>query len=378
MSEILTAPGLVEIHNHLRGPGTNKSEDIASGTYAAQQGGYVAVWDMPNNPGRKTLTVGRYKEKVSIADDEAYTTVGFHAGFDPQESHPDEFRELMGVTDSVKWYMGDTTGNSRKYGANDYRTSAQITKEENPQAVIFLHAHPETLDETLYMTTQEFGLSTHVCHVKAENLYVIEKYRRLGGARLTTEVTPHHILMDEHERVRRGWLVGMMPPLESVYDIERLLWGLNTGEIDAVATDHAPHPKENKLKAEVNNPMGETGEDCDTCYGIPSSEFAFPLMRNLVRKGLLSEERLIDAFTVAPARIMGVTHHSDTTVQFTDEVFEIEETDIKSACGHSPYVGSYAVGRLVSLKIKGQEYVQGHDTPQPVKAIGPLRRGAII
>lgn len=376
-------PGLIEVHTHLRQPSSIESaETIESGSLAHMLGGYVAIGDMPNNLGRKTLTADRYREKVKIAKQKAYTYTFFHAGFDPDESNVGEFGKLMRLTDSAKYYQGDTTGNSKKYGAAEYREATHMARAVNPNALIMLHAHPDTLDETLHMITQEVGLSAHVCHVMVENLPVIKKYRD-QGATVTAGVTPHHILMSEFETLRMGWFARMMPPLRSAEDAGRLLHGLKTGEIDCVETDHAPHPPENKMTAEIANPAGlvrdEHGNNCQTCFGVPGGEFAFPIMRNLVRKELIEIDRLVDAFSTAPARIMGYRIHPRTRTFFTDEVYQITEADIRSKSGMSPYVGSVAVGRLADVKISGHSLYKDR-TPRPVRPTygAGLRRGSTI
>lgn len=375
-------PGLIELHSHWREPSIREEvENFEKGTEALMLGGYVAGYDMPNNPGFKTITLGRYQQKVRLARRILYTHLGIHAGFDPQESTVGEFAELMYEADSAKFYMGDTFGNSRIYGAADYREATRVIKEVNPKAVTFLHAHPETLDETLHMITREFNLAAHVCHVKVENLPLIHKYKKLG-ATVTSGVTPHHILMSEHDTLRMGWMARMMPPLEAAPDAKRLLRGLADGEIEVVENDHAPHPKPNKFEAEIENPLGlskdEHGNDCATCNGVPGNEFSFPIMRNMVRKNLISMERLVDAYTYAPAKIMGLKHHPKTKTYFNDEVFEITEKDIKSLCGMSPYVGSIAVGRLVNVIIKGVPRILPNGKLRPMTHPLILRRGSII
>ena len=344
---------------HLREPGDSKSETIASGTRAAAAGGYQAVFDMPNNPGRPTWSDDRLREKQAIAKRSSRLAIGFYAGVDLANPDIDQLPRMINQAAGLKLYMGHTTGNTTEHNLETARPviDAWVSEARKRQlhAPILLHALGGVGFETAkYIAEQEHFV--HWCHVAtAEEAEQATWLTRQHGQHFTAGVTPHHLTMTHiNADFQQGWRgARMQPPLGREVDHDALLDAYNRGDIQILETDHAPHTAADKSKAERENPEGNTDPDCTTCFGVSGIEFVLPVMTTLVRRKKIEMERLTDSLHAQPKRMLGLSENMlrENTILRWD-AHTIGEDDIKGASKNTPYIGwegSARVARAANL-----------------------------
>ncbi|MBI2589355.1 dihydroorotase family protein [Candidatus Saccharibacteria bacterium] len=359
--QIITVPGAVDLHVHLREPSTNKAETISSGTKAALLGGFVAICDMPNNPGSPTWTLDRLQAKQKIIEEKAYIPVATYAGSQPESDNIDELEKMAVSAIGLKLYGGTTTGNDKDYSPADFLTILKKWKQVAPNKPIMLHSGKDNLEEFIKLIVANSGQRLHVCHVNSpDDVHIISKYKK-HSLPITCGVCPHHLFMASHDVKSRGWFARMKPPLISQDKAEELLEMLASGQIDIVETDHAPHSIESKMATGEENPEGIDNPSHKTCYGVPGLEFALPLLFYQMRQGRLTLERIIDATSTKPAKIIGlkISGRTKVTWQLKDYRINNEKTQTLSGSGWTPYLGMLASGKVKEVTIGGKTLVRG-------------------
>lgn len=361
--EQIEIPSPIDVHTHLREPGGEHKETIASGTLAALYGGYQAVFDMPNNPGVPTWSTVRLLEKEDIAVTTSNTDIGFYAGVDLENPDIDQLRHLACRAAGLKLYMGHTTGNTKEHDLDVARPAidtwieaARLVGRVTP---ILLHAREEVgLETATYIAEKHFPV--HWCHVStASEVDHVGTLNKRYTPYFTAGVTPHHLLMTSRDTTKYGWNGGrMMPPLGDHVDADKLLWAFNREDLHILETDHAPHTKEEKLKAEGENPNGDDDPDCTTCFGISGIEHVLPVMTSLVQRDDIEMERLVDSLYYQPARMLRLQtdpSRSVTTIEVNPRV--IAENDRRSKSSNNPYVGWTAWGKVLGVEVDGKVWL---------------------
>lgn len=367
--EQLWIPAPVDVHVHLREPGGEQSETIASGTLAAEDGGYQLVCDMPNNPnGNETVSAHRVLQKKRIAENDSFTDIGFFSGVDFDNPDMGEISAIAPLTIGPKYYMGFTTGNATERTLDDVRdyTDAYITETQSQGRwqPISLHAHGEVGYETArYIAMQ--GNPVRWCHVSsAEEVKYAEQLQKDFPGLFWAEVTPHHLTMTDRDAdLKYGWNGGrMQPPLAEGPDADALLYAYNKGTLAILATDHAPHPAAKKLAAELENPTGVNEPDETTCFGVSGIEFVLPVMFSLVARNMITTDRLIDSLHTQPLNMLGMPRrHPARSAQTQIEVgpYVIGEDDLRGKSRNTPYINWTAWARVLAMKKHGQMYQVG-------------------
>jgi dihydroorotase len=314
----LVLPGFIDVHTHLRDFELSYKEDFLSGTAAAVAGGFTLVLDMPNNK-PPTTTPEVLKARIQKAEGRLYCDVGFYA----TPRSPDRVRDLANSgCVAIKIYMTRSL-NGERYStekeiydlvketsslgimlsvhAEDLRMIRKVSNSPSPN----LHArfHPIKAEENaIDMVIDAAGKShgrIHICHVSTlEGLSKIRRAKK-SGIDVTCEATPHHANLTKEVFEKFGKIAIVEPPLRSKKHTEVILRGISNGDIDILATDHAPHTLEEKERA---NP------------GFPGLEIALPVFFTLVRDGLLPLDRVIDAFTIKPAKRFSLNHTKEVDV----------------------------------------------------------------
>lgn len=359
--EIITIPSPIDVHVHLREPGGEDQETIESGTRAAKQGGCQVVVDMPNNPnGHQTHSEAKLDEKIEIGDRDSLTRIGFYGGADLENPAFDEFPGMIAKAAGLKLYQGETTGNKKDYDLDmarpvidAYMNLARVTGIRSP---ILLHARNEIGAETAEYIARN-NHPVHWCHIASETevkaaRQLTKKYPEV----YTGGVTPHHLTMTYLNADRQqGWNgARMMPELGKESDAEALLDAYSKGEIQILETDHAPHTKEAKLKAEAENPEGKTGPDCTTCFGVSGIEFVLPVMFSLIQRNEITLERLIDSLYYQPIKMLGLregrpSDRARTTLEINPRI--LEEKDAVGRSRNHPYVGWTGWAKVLNVDI---------------------------
>lgn len=337
-------PGAIDLHVHLREPGNNTAETIESGTRAALLGGFVMVADMPNNPGARVHSLEPLVTKHAIAEDTAWIPTGFYAGAQPESYEPGNLTAMAPHAIGLKLYGDPTTGNDKTYEASEFREIVEEWHAAAPDKPIMFHAGRGNLEDMLGLVTQDNDHPMHICHVNDVHQIRLANEAKARGGQVTTGVTPHHLLKTSHDRLTQGVFAEMMPELVHQTETERLMELLSSGQIDVIETDFAPHSLGDKYEAEHSG---------GKCFGVPGIEHVLPLMFYQMRKGRISEQRLLDATFVRPANILGVRTDATTEVWWNDDdgAYRIGEDDVRAQCGWTPYMGMLAIGKVDYVRI---------------------------
>ncbi len=360
MDDVITIPGFVDLHVHLREPGTNTSETIANGSRAALLGGFAKICDMPNNPGNPTWTAAAMAEKINLRDQGAYNLVAFNAGAQPEANNLDELPAMAKQASGLKLYGSPNVSNYQDYKIRDFQAIVQRWHTLAPTKPIFFHRGDSELGEMIELVAGKTGHKLHICHINSPNEVTQVMQAKKSGLAVTCGVCPHHLFKTSHDTKSQSWFARMLPPLVRQDEAEELWSMLVDGHIDAIETDYAPHAKSAKWKAILENPAGVHGRDRSTCYGVTGIEHVIPILLQQVRQGNITLERLIAAGSTAPQEILGVRLPPKTEFTWRMEDFRIENetADIQSGAGWTPYLGFLGTGRLEHATIGGQVVVK--------------------
>lgn len=374
---MLVTPGFVDIHVHLREPGGEKKETIRSGSRAAALGGYTTIVAMPNTdpvpdtPERmkafqrkaETDSLIRVKSYGAITEGEkGMELVDFTAmdkegvlGFSDDGKGVQSAGLMYQAMKSIKELDGIITAHceedSMLFGGYIHQGDYAVEHEHRG-----IHSLTEDLQIVRDLAISEAtGCRYHICHMSTSGgVRALERAQR-DGAPVTGEVTPHHLLLTENH-LREDGNFKMNPPLRSERDREALVRGLREGVIGAIATDHAPHTREDKEK-------GLEG----SAFGIVGLETSFALLyTHLVEKGHLTLERLVEAMTEGPSDIMGLPYgrleegaSADLTFIDLTKDWAIRSEAFASKGKNTPFENWEVRGKVETVMLEGKLIVEG-------------------
>jgi dihydroorotase len=365
-------PGLIDPHVHLRDPGDAAVESIPTGTRAAVLGGLAAVFDMPNTSPAIT-DAERLAWKQTYAEQAAWCDMGLYVGGTKANIPELASLELGRGVCAIKIFAGSSTGDlmveddenlervmrsGRRriayHSEDEYRLQARkpMFKSGDPY-----HRHAEWRDvEAAYLGTRRLmalarktARPAHILHVStAEELEFLKDYRDVA----TCEVLVNHLTQmapDVYDRLK-GFGV-MNPPIRDRHHYEAAWAAVRDGTVDTVGSDHAPHPREAKLKPWPDCPAGLTGV-----------QTLVPVMLDHVNAGRLTLTRLVDLLCAGPARVYGAVgkgrlaagYDADFTLVDMQRRRRIEESWIASPCGWTPFAGMDVTGWPVATIIRGK------------------------
>ncbi|HUC88368.1 MAG TPA: dihydroorotase family protein [Candidatus Binatia bacterium] len=379
LSGELVLPGLVDVHAHLREPGNNHAETIASGTRAALMGGYALIGDMPNTPGHPTWSEERLLEKHEIAKRTAYIPTTFHAGSQPSSDNVGELEKMANLSLWLKLYGAPTTGNTRDYEAREFKDIASEWHRVAPDKPIGLHAGKNNLEDMIGLVAGDLNHPLHIHHVSTRREVQLSQAAKDRDLPITSGVCPHHLLKTSHDVRSEGWFARMQPPLTDQAEAEELMHYLANGYIDIIETDHAPHSIKDKQEAELDNPNGvQDAERHITCFGVPGIEFAAPLMFYQVKRGHISMERVVEAMSTRPAELMGIAIDPATTVRWDMSEYRIgSDSEAMSASSWTPYLGKLAVGKIEAFELRGRRLISLYDNVVKAPEV-VTQRGTVV
>ncbi len=264
---LITLPGLIDPHVHLREPGATHKEDFYSGTCAALAGGFTTVLDMPNTS-PPTADLERLQDKSRLAAAKTVCDVGFFVS--AVNDMPPEIVAAAGKhAIGMKIYVSETFGNLRIDTLDTLAAYFAAWRGPGPIAV---HAEDMMLATCLALADL-YDQHLHVVHVSLKSEIELIRRAKERGQRVTCEVSPHHLYLTQADAARLGPYGDMRPRLATESD-RQALWD-NIDIVDCIATDHAPHTKAEK---ESENPPP----------GVPGLETALPLMLLAVEQGRLT------------------------------------------------------------------------------------------
>jgi len=333
---MITLPGLIDPHVHLRYLNPEK-EDFLTSTNAAIAGGFTMVLDMPNNNPPIT-TFPRLQMKIDQASHYTKYDVGFYFG--SQGDNLDEFAKVKDLVFGLKLYLNMTTGGyiiDEQTMKKIYKKWFAVTKGKKP---IFLHAEEDVFD-SVTKVIKETNQPTHIGHVSSEEeLTKIIKLKE-KGLPITCGVTPHHLFLTQEDEKKLGPYALMKPRLKTKKD-QKFLWD-HFSDIDVVESDHAPHTRDEKLS---KNPP----------YGVPGLETTLPLLLTAMHEGRITKEDIIDKCYTRPKQIFHVPDQPDTHIIVDEnEKWTIKNGKLYTKCNWSPFNGREVTGRVKEVVIRGKK-----------------------
>ncbi|MBL8180477.1 MAG: dihydroorotase [Blastocatellia bacterium] len=387
-SGLLVAPGFIDMHVHLREPGQEHKETIASGCAAAVAGGWTSVCPMPNtNPVNDNAAITRYM--IEQAERAGLANV-FPIGAITKSSDGSELAEMgemkaagaVAVSDDGRPVPNAGIMRRAMQYAKDFNlpvidhcedkslSSGGVMHEGRVSLLLGLKGMPalaEDIDAVRdIILAQDTGAHVHIAHVSTKG--AVEAVRRAKDEHInvTCEVTPHHFTLTDDVvagHVRTGsdsdWVPSaydtntkMSPPLRSEDHLEAIIEGLRDGTIDAIATDHAPHHADEKALEYDRAPMGITG--LETSLGLT--------FQQLISKGVIDLVRLVELCSTNPARIFNLEHRgtlrpgsiADITIIDPELQWTYLNSESRSRSRNSPFDGWQFTGGCVATIVGGR------------------------
>ncbi len=374
----LITPGFVDVHVHLREPGGEHKETIETGTNAAARGGFTAVCPMPNTrpvpDNEKTMEDinRRIEESASVkvlpyasittrqlgkelVDFDALKAAGAFAFTDDGVGVQSADMMLRAMKEAARIDMAivaHTEENTLVNGGavHEGGVSQRLGLKGIPSVTESVQIARDVL------LAEAAGCHYHVCHVSTkESVRVIRDAKR-AGIRVTAEVTPHHLVLDEEDIKEDDPNFKMNPPLRAADDRHALIEGLKDGTIDFIATDHAPHAEEEKSVGMETAPFGITG-----------SENAFQLLyTKLVKTGVFTLQQLVDWLTVKPAEVFGlemgalkVGRAADITIVDLNKTYILDKSKFLSKARNTPFHGMELTSDIYMTIVDGNITYKG-------------------
>jgi dihydroorotase len=366
---LIVTPGFIDLHTHLRQPGFEEKETIATGTRAAARGGFTTVCAMPNtSPAADNRTVVDYVK--CVASSEAAVRVlpiGCITKGRKGESLADmgELAEagVIGFSDD-----GSSVPSARLLKqAMEYVTALDLPIIEHCEDAslaeggqvnegiiatrLGLAGIPNAAEETIVARDSALakltGARLHLCHISTKGAVDLIRRAKGDGVKITAEVTPHHLTLTEERALGYDTNAKVNPPLRTQADIDALIEGLLDGTIDAIATDHAPHTDNDKCCEFALAP-----------FGISGLETALGSLMKLVHGGKVPLSLVIEKLTAAPARIIGEKHGvsgslkvgdpADIVIFDPDAEWTVDTTKFASKGRNTPLAGERLKGKVMA------------------------------
>jgi dihydroorotase len=377
---LVALPGLVDLHTHLREPGREDAETVETGTRAAALGGFTAVHAMANTDpvadtagvveqvwrlGRESghadvypvgaVTVGlkgeRLAELGAMADSAARVRV-----FSDDGKCVHDALLMRRALEYVKAFDGVVAQHAQEPRLTE---DAQMN-EGVLSGVLGLKGWPAVAEEAIVardvLLAEHVGSRLHVCHVSTAGTVDILRWAKARGIDVTAEVTPHHLLLTDEMATTYDPTYKVNPPLRTKADVEALRLGLADGTIDAVATDHAPHPVEDK--------------DCEwaaAAFGMLGLETALGVVAEaLVETGLLDWAGVADRMAFRPGRIgrlagqgrpLAVGEPANIVLIDPEGRTTVDPARLASRSRNTPYAGRELPARVVATFLRGRPTV---------------------
>ncbi len=364
-------PGLVDMHVHLRDPGQTQKEDILSGCRAAAAGGVTGLLAMPNTtPATDSPETVKYiLEKAKRADAKVYVAGSITKGLKSQE--PTDIAELkragaIAFTDDGRpventKYLSEAMKLAPQYGMRVvahcedlFLADKGIINEGEISEKLGVKGIPAAAEDC--GTAREIalaaalGVPVHICHVSTKTSVELIRDAKNRGVKVTAETAPHYFSLTENELLKRDADFRMNPPLRTISDVDEIINGLLDGTLDAIATDHAPHTVEDKSDFE-NAPNGSIGMETSLAVGITC----------LVKRGLMSFEKLVEKMSVNPAKILGINAGTlavgvpaDIALVDLNEEWVVDADKLHGKSKNTPFKGRRLFGKVKKTILDGR------------------------
>lgn len=361
-SDLLALPGLIDPHVHFRVPGLEEKEDWQHASIAAIKGGYTMVFDMPNTK-PATTTQERLHSKFNIINDqlqEVNMPLRYKLFFGADKN---QFHEIEKVKDEVvglKVFMGASTGDLLMDDESSLHALYALAKAHN--LVVALHAEDELIirnnaakyvDETdfkyhsiirepqaavkavelVIKLTEMYDVTSYILHVSTAGELELVKKAKERGLPIYVETCPHYLFLDDSMYPTLHGRGKMNPPLRDKAD-QAVLWdALNSGMIDTIGSDHAPH----KL-GEKEQPL------CKCPSGVPGIETTLPLLINAWQSGLIKLSRIVELLNINPKKIFNLAENDDLVLVDITNKQVLKDENMATKCKWTPFVGMELTG----------------------------------
>jgi dihydroorotase len=358
----LLLPGLVDLHTHLREPGREDSETVLTGSQAAVAGGYTAISSMANtNP--VADTAGVVEQIYRLGKESGLCDVN-PIGAVTKGLNGEQLAELGAMADSIAGvrifsddgkcvsdplimrraleYVKTFNGIIAQHAQEPRLTINAQMNEGSVSARIGLPGWPAIAEEAIIardiLLAEHVQSRLHICHLTTAGGVELVRWAKQRGIQVTAEVTPHHLLLTDDLVENYDPIYKVNPPLRTQKDVMALREGLAEGIIDIVATDHAPHPAEDK--------------DCEwqaAAFGMVGLETAFSVVvKTMIESKLMSWADLVDRMSIKPAQIAGykqqgqvIAENSQANLILVDVTgsWQVERNNLKSKSKNTPFDG---------------------------------------
>ena len=368
---------MIDPHVHFRTPGHEYKEDWKTGAQAALAGGVTTVFDMPNNTPNMT-SLSAYQQKKQIIEEQLEKTeipLRYKLWFGTTPDNLEEIQKIERLEDykkyiaGIKIFMGSSTGNllvdKKEDQAKIFEKAAQL------DLVVGVHAEDESVisdqrsviknptvrdhskvrnrEAAIKAVSQAIGLAKtygttlYILHVSTKEEIEIISQAKQQDIQVYAEVTPHHLFLDESTYDTLGAKAQMNPPLRTAEDRKALWQAIHDGVIDTIGTDHAPHTLEEKLRPYPDSPSG-----------VPGIETSLPLLLNACKKGKISLEKIVQLTRTNIEKIFNLEPNNDWVVVDLNMEREVQNINLKTKCGWSPFAGQKLTGWPVAVSLQGQ------------------------
>lgn len=365
-------PGFVDLHTHLREPGDENKEDVASGLRAAAAGGFVDVCCMANtrpvNDSRVVteMLVGKARAAASVRmHPVAAVTVG-QKGEQLTEMADLKAAGAVAVSDDGRCVSSSQVmRRALEYAttfdlpliqhAEDHALTEGAQMHEGTVSTrLGLRGWPRVAEDVIVardvLLAEYVGARYHVAHVSTSGAVRILREAKARGIAVTAEVTPHHLMLTHEALLGYNTACKVNPPLREPDDVEALREGLADGTLDCIATDHAPH-----------GVLDKTVEFAEAAPGMIGLELCLPVLLELVRSRALPLDRLVTALTTAPARVVGLDPptlrqgaRADLILVDPSARHTIDPSRMRSKSRNTPFAGRSVEGRVLMTVCEGR------------------------
>lgn len=366
----IMAPGFIDAHVHFRDPGQTEKEDIETGSMAAARGGFTSVICMANTRpvmDSKEL-IEDFVKRASELKINVYTVSALTKGFKGSEivnmeenleagavaftddGIPDMRTDIVKAAmekakelDAVISFHEEDPNLIKENGVNHGKVSEELN----------IYGSPRTAEDVMVARDGALSLYTGakvvIQHISSGVSVDLVRFYKSHGARLYAEVTPHHFTLTEDAVLEHGTRAKMNPPLRTEEDREKILNGIADGTIDMIATDHAPHTKEEKDREIVKAPSGITG--LETAFSLANM--------HLLKKGIIDLKKLVEIMSTNAAKLYNIPggeikvgEESDFVIFDTTTKWKFEESLSKSK--NTPFLNEEMEGKIWMSFAKGK------------------------
>lgn len=370
---LVVAPGFIDMHVHLREPGQENKESIASGARAAVHGGFTSVACMANtDPVNDNRSVTEFiiarARQVGLVN--IFPVAAVSRGL--QGENLVEMADLVAggavafSDDGCCVMKADLIRKALEYARmldvaiiehpEDHSISAEGQVNEGFISYKYglrgiLKAAEEVIVARDLILQERIRSKLHLTHISTTGSVELIRKARQAKTPVSCDATPHHLLLNEELLRDYGTVYKIKPPLRTEADRLELIRGLQDGTIDCIASDHAPHTRDDKDKEFEYAP-----------FGVIGMETSFPVIHDrLVRTKLLTLNRLVELFSTNPARVLGLKNRgrvkpgypADLTVLDLKQRFKIEEKDFRSQANNCPFLGWEGQGAIAHTIVAG-------------------------